>query len=186
MELLPGASLGAILDRVQDVIIIIALAGILVMTVIATLDFVYQKYQFTKKMMMSKQEIKDEHKQAEGDPQVKAKIRALRQQRAQERMMANVPNADVVVTNPTHYAVALEYKMDEMTAPRLIAKGMDSLALRIREVAEEHDIPIIENAPLARALHASVELEEEIPPEHFIAVAEVIGYVMRMKGKTVH
>ena len=100
--------------------------------------------------------------------------------------MANVPNADVVVTNPTHYAVALEYKMDEMTAPRLIAKGMDSLALRIREVAEEHDIPIIENAPLARALHASVELEEEIPPEHFIAVAEVIGYVMRMKGKTVH
>jgi flagellar biosynthetic protein FlhB len=92
----------------------------------------------------------------------------------------------VVVTNPTHYAVALEYKMDEMTAPRLIAKGMDSLALRIREVAEEHDIPIIENAPLARALHASVELEEEIPPEHFIAVAEVIGYVMRMKGKTVH
>jgi len=80
----------------------------------------------------------------------------------------------------------LEYKMDEMTAPRLIAKGMDSLALRIREVAEEHDIPIIENAPLARALHASVELEEEIPPEHFIAVAEVIGYVMRMKGKTVH
>ncbi len=186
IELLPGASLEQIMERVEDVIVIIALAGIMVMTVIATLDYVYQKYQFTKQMMMSKQEIKDEHKQAEGDPQIKAKIRSLRQQRAQERMMANVPNADVVITNPTHYAVALEYKIDEMTAPRLVAKGMDSLALRIREVAEENDIPIIENPPLARALHASVELEEEIPPEHFIAVAEVIGYVMRMKGKTVH
>ena len=100
--------------------------------------------------------------------------------------MANVPNADVVITNPTHYAVALEYKVDEMPAPRLIAKGVDELAMRIREVAEENDIPIVENPPLARALHASVELDEEIPPEHFIAVAEVIGYVMRLKGKTLH
>ena len=145
-----------------------------------------RKYQFTKQMRMSKQEVKDEHKQSEGDPQVKARIRALRQQRARERMMAAVPEADVVITNPTHYAVALKYDMEEMPAPKLIAKGIDTLAFRIREVAEAHDIPIVENPPLARALHASVELDEEIPPEHFVAVAEVIGYVMRMKGKTLH
>ena len=101
-------------------------------------------------------------------------------------MLFRSPNADVVITNPTHYAVALEYKIDEMSAPKLVAKGIDSLALRIREVAEEHDIPIVENPPLARALHAAVELDEEVPPEHFIAVAEVIGYVMRLKGKTLH
>lgn len=186
IELLPGASMGDILERMQDITVIIALATVAVMTVIATLDFAYQKFQFLKQMRMTKQEVKDEHKQAEGDPHVKAKIRALRQRRAQERMMANVPNSDVVITNPTHYAVALEYKSDEMSAPRLVAKGVDTLAFRIREVAEEHDIPIVENPPLARALHASVELDQEIPTEHFVAVAEVIGYVMRLKGKTLH
>lgn len=186
MTLFPAFSMGEILDRIQNVAILISAGTIAVMTAIAVLDFAYQKYQFTQSMKMSKQEIKDEHKQSEGDPQVKGRIRALRQQRARERMMANVPDADVVITNPTHYAVALQYEMDEMSAPRLVAKGIDSLALRIREVAEEHDIPIVENPPLARALHASVELDEEIPPEHFIAVAEVIGYVMRLKGKTVH
>ena len=139
-----------------------------------------------KQMRMTKQEVKDEHKQSEGDTLVKGKIRALRQRRAQERMMANVPKSDVVITNPTHYAVALEYKSEEMWAPRLVAKGIDTLAFRIREVAEEHDIPIVENPPLARALHASVELDQEIPQEHFVAVAEVIGYVMRLKGKTLH
>jgi len=101
-------------------------------------------------------------------------------------MMMNVPNADVVITNPTHYAIALEYKPEEMTAPKLVAKGVDAVAFRIREVAEEHDVPIVENPPLARALYASVELDEQIPPEHFVAVAEVIGYVMRLKGKTLH
>jgi flagellar biosynthetic protein FlhB len=98
-------------------------------------------------------------------------------------MMASVPEADVVITNPTHYAIALQYKMEDMQAPRLVAKGMDSLAFKIREVAEAHDIPIVENAPLARALYASVELDEEIPMEHYQAVAEVIGYVMKLKGK---
>jgi flagellar biosynthetic protein FlhB len=186
MTLFPEYSMAAILSRIEDVAILISAGTIVVMTVIAVLDFAYQKYQFTQSMKMSKQEVKDEHKQSEGDPQVKGRIRALRQQRARERMMANVPEADVVITNPTHYAVALKYDIDEMSAPKLIAKGMDSLALRIREVAEEHDIPIVENPPLARALHASVELNEEIPPEHFVAVAEVIGYVMRLKGKTLH
>ena len=178
--------MAAILDKILNIAILISAGTIAVMTAIAALDFMFQKYQFTKQMRMSKQEVKDEHKQSEGDPQVKARIRALRQQRARERMMAAVPEADVVITNPTHYAVALKYDMEEMPAPKLIAKGIDTLAFRIREVAEEHDIPIVENPPLARALHASVELDEEIPPEHFVAVAEVIGYVMRMKGKTLH
>jgi flagellar biosynthetic protein FlhB len=98
-------------------------------------------------------------------------------------MMAAVPNADVVITNPTHFAVALEYKMESMPAPKLVAKGVDTLAQRIREVAEENEIPIVENAPLARALYSAVDLNEEIPPEHYVAVAEVIGYVFRLKGK---
>jgi flagellar biosynthesis protein FlhB len=186
IPLLPGSSMGTILDRINEICIMIAGGTIAVMTAVALLDFAYQQYQFTKSMKMSKQEVKDEHKQSEGDPAVKGRIRALRQQRARERMMGNVPKADVVITNPTHYAVALQYDIESMSAPRLIAKGVDSLALRIREVAEEHDIPIVENPPLARALHAAVELDEEIPPEHFIAVAEVIGYVMRLKGKTLH
>jgi len=186
IDILPGLPLHELLDRLLMVAIIIMTATVAVMTAIAALDFSFQKMQFTKQMRMSMQEVKDEHKQAEGDPQVKAKIRALRQQRARERMMANVPEADVVITNPTHYAVALQYDMTSMSAPKLVAKGLDSLAFRIREVAEENDIPIVENPPLARALHASVELDEEVPAEHFIAVAEVIGYVMRMKGKTLH
>ncbi len=186
ITLFPAYSMAAILDKILNIAILISAGTIAVMTAIAALDFMFQKYQFTKQMRMSKQEVKDEHKQSEGDPQVKARIRALRQQRARERMMAAVPEADVVITNPTHYAVALKYDMEEMPAPKLIAKGIDTLAFRIREVAEEHDIPIVENPPLARALHASVELDEEIPPEHFVAVAEVIGYVMRMKGKTLH
>ena len=148
--------------------------------------FSFQKYQFMKQMRMSKQEVKDEHKQSDGNPEVKARIRTLRQQRARERMMSNVPQADVVITNPTHYAVALKYDVDSMAAPLLVAKGIDTLAFRIREVAEEHDIPIVENPPLARALHAAVDLDQEVPPEHFVAVAEVIGYVMRLKGKSLN
>lgn len=186
VELLPGASMTDIMDRVYQVAVVISLATVGVMTAIAGLDWAYQKYHFTKEMRMSKQEVKDEHKQAEGDPQVKGRIRAMRQQRARERMMAAVPEADVVITNPTHYAIALQYDAEEMPAPKLIAKGVDNVAFRIREVAEEHDIPIVENPPLARALYASVDLDEQIPPEHFVAVAEVIGYVMRLKGKTLH
>ncbi|MGA0394025.1 MAG: EscU/YscU/HrcU family type III secretion system export apparatus switch protein, partial [Rhodospirillales bacterium] len=124
-----------------------------------------------------------EYKQQEGDPQVKARIRQLRMERARQRMMAAVPNADVVITNPTHYAVALEYKMDSMPAPKLLAKGVDEVAYRIRDVAEKNDIPVVENPPLARALYAAVDLDEEIPEEHYMAVAEVIGYVMRLKGQ---
>lgn len=183
VAVMPDFGISGILDRLYIVTLSIIAGSLMVMFVIAALDFTYQKFDFTKSMRMSRQEIKDEHKDSEGDPQIKARIRKIRAERAQQRMMANVPNADVVVTNPTHYAVALEYKMDNMQAPRLVAKGVDTLAFRIREVAEEHDVPIVENPPLARALHAAVELEEEIPVEHYQAVAEIIGYVMGLKGK---
>lgn len=182
IAVMPDYSVRAILDKIHIVAIAITAGAAIVMTVVAVLDFIYQKYEFIKSMKMSRQEVKDEYKQTEGDPHVKARIRKLRAERAQQRMMSKVPEADVVITNPTHYAVALTYKMEDMQAPVLVAKGVDSLAFRIREVAEEHDVPIVENPPLARALYAAVELDEEIPVEHYQAVAEVIGYVMQMKG----
>ena len=183
ITLIPDMDLLDSLDRIHALAVQLVFGTVAVMTVIALLDFAYQKFTFMKEQKMTKQEVKDEHKQSEGDPQVKARIRQLRAQRARQRMMAEVPEADVVVTNPTHFAVALKYNMDEMPAPKLVAKGMDFMAFRIRDVAEEHDIPIVENAPLARALYATVELDDEIPPEHYKAVAEVIGYVMRLKGE---
>lgn len=159
------------------------LGGVLaILTIIAGVDFMFQRQQWTKKQRMTQQEVKDEHKQMEGDPAVKAKLRQIRMERGQKRMMAQVPTATVVVTNPTHYSVALKYE-DGMAAPVCVAKGIDRVALKIREIAREHDIPIVENVPLARALHATVEVDDEIPPEHYKAVAQVIGYVMRLKGK---
>ncbi len=182
LTLFPTMELTQLLDRLHLVAIWLVVGTLAVLTVIAILDYTYQKYKFTKDMKMTKQEVKDEHKAAEGDPQVKARIRKLRVERFQQRMMAAVPQADVVITNPTHYAVALMYKMEEMPAPKLVAKGMDSLAHRIRAVAEENEVPVIENPPLARLLYAAVEVDEEIPAEHYQAVAEIIGYVMRMRG----
>jgi flagellar biosynthetic protein FlhB len=129
---------------------------------------------------MSRQEVKEEYKQSEGDPHIKARIRQLRTMRMRKRMMASVPTASVIITNPTHYAIALRYERG-MTAPICVAKGVDTIALKIREVADSNDIPIVENPPLARALHATVEIDSEIPVEHYHAVAEVIGYVMRLK-----
>ncbi len=181
IALLPSLEIGQTLDRIHWIAIWLMVGTVAVMTAIAALDFAYQKFSHLKQMRMTKQEVKDEHKQSEGDPLVKARIRKLRMARAQERMMAAVPDADVVITNPTHYAVALEYKMQTMPAPKVVAKGMDSLALRIRAVAEENDVPVVENAPLAQALYATVELDEEIPDEHYKAVAEVIGTVMRLR-----
>jgi len=158
------------------------LIGVLiVLIIIAAVDYSFQKYQFLKRMKMTKQEVKDERKQSDGDPKVKARLRQIRFERHAQRMMANVPNADVVITNPTHYAVAIEYKHEKMDVPVLLAKGMDNVAMRIRELAEEHEIPIIENPPLARALHASVEIDQEIPADHYKAVAEVISYILKLK-----
>ena len=186
IELIPQMDFLYSLDRIQLIAVLLASGTIAVMVVIAGMDFAFQKHKHSKEMRMTKQEVKDEQKQSDGDPQVKAKIRQIRSERARQRMMSAVPEADVVITNPTHYSIALKYNMEAMAAPKLVAKGLDHVAFRIREVAEAHDIPLVENAPLARALYASVELDEEIPPEHFQAVAEVIGYVMRMKGKLPH
>ena len=132
---------------------------------------------------MTKQEVKDEMKHHEGDPLVKMRIKRIQREMARARMLQDVQEADVVITNPTHFAVALKYNPQEMPAPLLVAKGVDAVAERIRETAREHDVPLVENPPLARALFASVELEEEIPAEHYKAVAEIISYVFRLKGR---
>ncbi|MBP2303034.1 flagellar biosynthesis protein FlhB [Azospirillum picis] len=161
------------------------LVGVLVvLTFIAAGDFLWQKTQFDKKMKMTKQEVKDEHKQQEGDPVVKGRIRQIRFERARKRMMAAVPSADVVVTNPTHFAVALKYDPDQMGAPMVLAKGVDQVAFRIREIAESNNVPVIENPPLARALYAACDIDEEVPSEHYRAVAEVITYVFKLKGRS--
>ena len=183
ITLLPQLDIVQSLDRMHEIAIRLGLATASVMTVVAVLDYIYQKYEHTNKLKMTKQEVKDEFRQLEGDPKIKARLAKIRTERARARMIAAVPSADVVITNPTHYAVALEYKMDTMPAPKVVAKGVDSLALRIREVAEEHEVAVVENPPLARALYSAVELDQEIPPEHYVAVAEVIGYVFRLKGK---
>ena len=182
IELIPLTPFIDSLDRIHELAIVLFAGTVAVMTVLAFIDFVYQRYSFMKQMRMTKQEVKDENKQQEGDPQVKARIRQIRMERARDRMMQAVKDADVVITNPTHFAVALKYEMGEMEAPLCVAKGVDYLALAIREEAEEHDVPVVENPPLARALYATVELDEEIPAEHFKAVAEVIGFIMRQRG----
>ena len=155
-------------------------AVVVMLTVIAAADFFFQYRTWYEKQKMSLQEVKDEHKQSEGDPHIKGKIRQLRHQMMKKRMMAAVPKASVIITNPTHYAVALSYEKG-MTAPICVAKGVDSIALKIREIAGLHDIPIVENVPLARALYAVVDIDKEIPTEHYHAVAEIIGYVMSLK-----
>ena len=146
-------------------------------------DVVYQRRSFLTRMKMSLQEVKDEHKQSEGDPKIKAKIRAIGIQRARRRMMAAVPTASVIVTNPTHYAVALKYEHGAMAAPVVVAKGVDFIAAKIREIAEENKIVMVENRPLARALYDTVDIDSPVPAEHYKAVAEVISYVFRLKGK---
>jgi flagellar biosynthetic protein FlhB len=155
-------------------------AVVAMLAVVALADYLFQYRQWFQRQKMSLQEMKEEFKQSEGDPHIKGKIRQLRQARMKKRMMAAVPKASVVITNPTHYAVALSYERG-MPAPVCVAKGVDLLALKIREIAGKHDIPIVENVPLARALYATVEVDEEIPVEHYHAVAEIIGYVIGLK-----
>jgi flagellar biosynthetic protein FlhB len=155
-------------------------AVVAMLAVVAIADYFFQYRQWFERQKMSLREMKEEFKQSEGDPHVKGRIRQLRQARMKKRMMAAVPKASVVITNPTHYAVALSYERG-MSAPVCVAKGVDSIALKIREIAGEHDIPIVENVPPARALHATVEIDDEIPVEHYHAVAEIIGYVMGLK-----
>ena len=172
-----------ILGFFQDIGLKIFGATLAVVTVIAMADYIYVRRKWWTRQMMTLQETKDEYKQMEGDPHVKGRLRQLRQERSRKRMMAAVPDATVVVTNPTHFAVALKYDRS-MRAPLCVAKGADAVALRIRALAGEHNVPIVENPPLARALFASVEVDETIPAEHFKAVAEVIGFVMRLRPAT--
>ncbi len=151
-----------------------------ILAIVAAADYLFQYRQWYERQKMSVREMKEEFRQTEGDPAVKGKIRQLRQSRMRKRMMAAVPKASVVITNPTHFAIALQYERG-MNAPVCVAKGADLIARKIREVAEAHDIPVIENPPLARALHGTVEIDQEIPQEHYRAVAEIIGYVMRLR-----
>lgn len=155
-------------------------AVVALLAAVAAADYFFQYREWFERQKMSLQEVKEEYKQSEGDPHVKGRIRQLRQMRMKKRMMAAVPTASVVITNPTHFAVALKYEPG-MSAPICVAKGADAIAFKIREVANANDIPIVENPPLARALHATVEIDDEIPVEHYHAVAEVIGYVMRLR-----
>ena len=156
---------------------------ILAFVVLAAADYLYQWWEFERQMRMSKQEIKEEYKQIEGDPQIKGKIKEMQRRRAQTRMMQQVPQADVVIKNPTHFAVALRYKPERDNAPVVLAKGQDSLALRIIQKAEEHQITVVENIPLARALYAQAELNREIPAEFYNAVAEVLVYIFKLNEK---
>lgn len=173
-----------VLDELKTLVIRVMIAVLIVLFIIAMIDLVFQRTQHMKKMRMTKQEVKDEYKQTEGDPHVKARLRQLRAERGRQRMMQAVPEADVVITNPTHFSIALKYDPDEMAAPVCVAKGIDELALRIREVAKDHDIILYENVPLARALYDTIDIDEMVPPEHFKAVAEVISFVFKMRKKT--
>lgn len=154
----------------------------LAMMVLAVIDFTYQRWQHNKDLMMTKQEVKDEHKQNEGDPKVKSRIRQVQREMASRRMMAAIPDADVVITNPTHLAIAIKYDSKEMFSPQIVAKGAGLIAERIRALAGENDIPVVENKPLAQALFKSTEVDDFVPAELFRAVAEVLAYVYRLKG----
>ncbi len=155
-------------------------AVVAILAIVAIADYFFQYRQWYERQKMSLREMKEEFKQSEGDPHIKGRIRQLRQARMKKRMMAAVPKASVIITNPTHYSVALAYERG-MSAPVCVAKGIDNIALKIREVAGANNVPIVENVPLARALYATVEIDEEIPVEHYHAVAEIIGYVMGLK-----
>ena len=173
------ASVVRLVERAGSMVIRISVAFVAV----AALDILYQWWDYERQLKMSKQEVKEEYKQMEGDPQVKGKIKELQRRRAQSRMMQQVPGADVVIRNPTHFAVALRYKPEQDNAPIVLAKGQDSLALRIVQVAEANNVAVMENVPLARALYAQAELNQEIPPELYNAVAEVLVYIFRLNKK---
>ena len=183
LESILNQSTVGVLGDMSHLLFKVLMASLVTLGVIAGADYFWQRMRWLSRNRMSKQDIKEEYRQNEGDPTIKSKIRALRQERARKRMMTAVPQATVVIMNPTHYAVALKYESAKMAAPICVAKGVDALALRIRAVAEENDVPVVENPPLARALHAAIEIDEPVPPEHFKAVAQVIGYVFRLQGK---
>lgn len=167
----------------KDFALRLAAAIMLGLFLIALADFAWEKYMYTEKLRMTKQQVKEEHKEKDGNPEVKQKIRAIQREMAQKRMIADVPKADVIVTNPTHLSIVIRYNNEIMVAPQVIGKGQDHLALRIREIAKEHDIPIVENVPLARALYKTVQVGEGVPRSLYKAVAEILAFVYKVKKK---
>ncbi|MEZ5896186.1 MAG: flagellar biosynthesis protein FlhB [Parvularculaceae bacterium] len=182
---LPYADERTVLALAQSAIMRLLAIAVLAMAVIAALDYAFQRAQWMKRLRMTKEEVKREMKESEGDPHVKGRQRQQREARARRRMMAAVKDATVLIMNPTHYAVALKYDAGAAEAPVCVAKGLDELALRLRARAEESQVPVVENPPLARALYAAVEIDAEIPLEHYEAVAKVIGFVIG-RGRTTH
>ncbi len=181
-ESMASTDIAAALPRMSSMVLKLLGAVLAIFFFIAAADFLYQRHTWITRQMMTKQEIKEEYKESEGNPEIKQKLAQIRREMSRRRMMSNVPKASVVIMNPTHYAVALQYEPG-MDAPICIAKGQDELALRIKSVALDNDVPVVENPPLARALHAAVGLDEPIPEDQFKAVAEVIGYVMNLKRR---
>lgn len=181
--LLYDISIGQAIELIGDVVIELGIRIAAVYMIIAMLDYAYQKYKFKQDMKMTKQEVKDEYKNQEGDPQVKGKQKQRMREASMRRMMQQLPEADVVITNPTHYAVAIKYDPDKYDAPYVIAKGENYLAQRIKDIARDNKIEIVENKPLARMLYANVEIGGLVPPELYQAVAEVLAFVYHLKGK---
>ena len=180
LENLAAMSPAMILPFARDLAASLMISALIFLAFTAGADFIWQKFRFAKRMRMTKEETKEDYKQTEGDPHVKGKLRQIRMQRSRQRMMQAVPSATVVITNPTHYSVALRYEPDQGDgAPVCVAKGVDAVAFRIRELARESGVPVVENVPLARALYATVDVDEVIPREHFEAAAKVIGFVMQ-------
>lgn len=182
LQLYQDMGIGVVLSHFHAIINHVMICVTITIIVLAAIDYSYQRYEYYQSMRMTKHEQKEEYKQVEGDPVIKKRIRELRMTRAQNNLRKNVPSADVIITNPTHYAIALEYNRS-MVAPKVVAKGLDMMALKIREIGEEFEIPIVEDPPLARALYHKVNLSDYVPEEHFEAVAKIIGYVYSLKDK---
>jgi flagellar biosynthesis protein FlhB len=175
---LSALGVAAMLPVSRDLLLAVTWPVLVLLALVAGGDWLFQRMRWTQRQRMTREELKEDYKQSEGDPHVRAKLKAMRAEKARRRMMQNLPTATVVVMNPTHYAVALRYEPGETAAPVCVAKGVDEVALRIRAVAEEHDVAVVEDPPLARALFAAVDVDETIPREHFEAVAQVIGFVL--------
>ncbi len=182
-QILPYYLMSSLLSDLHYLLKLLFVVVLSVMTVIAILDYMYQRFDYLRRMRMSRQDIKEEAKETEGDPLIRQKLRELRRERARNRMMAAVPKATVILTNPTHYAVALAYEHGVSHAPKVVAKGADLVAFRIRDLGKKNDVPIVENPPLARALYEAVPLNQEIPEKYYQAVAQVIRYVMGLEKR---
>jgi flagellar biosynthetic protein FlhB len=180
-----GLNAGGTLELLSSLTVHLVLRCVLALGVLALIDYAFQRWQFEESIKMTRTELKHEMKETEGDPAIRARVRAIQRERSRQRMMERVRDADVVVTNPTEYAVALEYDPETMPAPRVVAKGRRMIAAKIRSIAEEHKVPVVEDPPLARALHAAVDIDDFIPENLYHAVAEVLSYVYQLGGRLV-